>query len=57
MTTNGKSRLDNALHWFHDHFLGFLIASYAIAAVAPAFGLWIRDVSFGVVAVPGGGRR
>ncbi|MEO6811704.1 MAG: bile acid:sodium symporter, partial [Isosphaeraceae bacterium] len=33
--------------------LGFLLASYAVAAVAPGFGLAIRDVSFGNATMAG----
>lgn len=32
---------------FHRHFLWCLIGAYAIAAVVPTPGLWIRNVSFG----------
>ncbi len=46
--------LDAALHWFHSRFFWFLMASYAVAAVAPGPGLSIRDCSFGVVSLPGG---
>jgi len=31
----------------HRHFIWFLIGSYAVAAVLPGLGLWMRDVSFG----------
>jgi BASS family bile acid:Na+ symporter len=44
-----------AAEWAHHYFLGLLIAAYAIAAVAPAAGLWVRQVSFGEVAVLGRG--
>jgi BASS family bile acid:Na+ symporter len=33
-------------HFLHEHFLWFLIGSYALAAVFPSFGLEIRDVAF-----------
>jgi bile acid:Na+ symporter, BASS family len=32
-------------HFLHRRLIWFLLASYAIAAVAPSFGLWMRDVS------------
>ena len=35
--------------FIHHHLLWFLISAYAIAAVFPTVGLWIRDVSFGDV--------
>jgi BASS family bile acid:Na+ symporter len=35
------------------YFLWFLVGSYAVAAVAPAAGLWIREASFGEVEVIG----
>lgn len=33
--------------WLHRNLLGLLLAAYALAAVAPAPGLWMRDLSFG----------
>lgn len=36
-------------HFAHDRLIWLLLASYAIAAALPAFGLWIRNVSFGEV--------
>lgn len=41
------SAFASASHFLHRYFLWFLIASYAIAAVLPGFGLWIRNVSLG----------
>jgi BASS family bile acid:Na+ symporter len=35
--------------FIHHHLLWFLISAYAIAAVFPTVGLWIRNVSFGDV--------
>lgn len=35
----------------HHYFLWLLIAAYAIAAVAPSAGLWIRHVNFGEVEI------
>jgi BASS family bile acid:Na+ symporter len=35
----------------HHHLLWFLISAYALAAVSPAAGLWIRNVTFGDVSV------
>ena len=35
--------------FIHHHLLWFLISAYATAAVFPAVGLWIRNVSFGDV--------
>jgi BASS family bile acid:Na+ symporter len=37
--------------FFHRHFLWFLIGAYAVAAVVPAPGLWIRDVTLGDIAI------
>src|SRR5258708_32712662 len=34
-------------HFMHRPFVWLLIGSYAVAALCPAFGLWIRSVSFG----------
>jgi bile acid:Na+ symporter, BASS family len=39
-------------HFIHRHFLWLLIGSYAVAALCPAFGLWIRSVSFGQIGFP-----
>src|ERR1700730_10503525 len=36
-------------HFAHQHFFRLLIASYALAAVFPSPGLWIRDISFGKI--------
>jgi len=41
------SRIAKASHFLHEYFLWALLASYAIAAVFPAFGLWIRTVPLG----------
>ena len=35
----------------HHHLLWFLIGSYAIAAVYPTVGLWIRSISFGDITI------
>jgi BASS family bile acid:Na+ symporter len=40
-------------HFLHRYFLWFLIGSYAVAAVFPAAGLWVRAVSFGEIGVFG----
>jgi BASS family bile acid:Na+ symporter len=39
--------------FLHTHFLWFLLGSYAVAALRPTFGLWIRDVSLGQVGLAG----
>ncbi|HUY92248.1 MAG TPA: bile acid:sodium symporter [Pirellulales bacterium] len=41
------SRLSNVSQFVHHHLIWFLLASYAVAAVAPGPGLWIKGVSFG----------
>lgn len=38
-------------HAIHRHFLWFLLGAYAVAAVVPAPGLWIRDVTLGDITV------
>jgi BASS family bile acid:Na+ symporter len=40
---------DRAAEFLHRHFPWLLLAAYAVAAVAPAAGLWLRAVSFGDV--------
>ena len=35
----------------HHHLLWFLISAYAIAAVYPTVGLWIRNTSFGDITI------
>ena len=44
---NWKSCIAWVSHLLHEHFLWVLLASYAIAAMFPAFGLWIRNISLG----------
>jgi BASS family bile acid:Na+ symporter len=44
-------------HVVHKQLLWLLLGSYAIAACAPAPGLWIRDVSLGEVALAGARTR
>ncbi len=44
-------------HFIHEKFIWFLLASYALAAVLPGFGLWLRDVSLGQISLWGGGTR
>lgn len=48
-----KSLIDQATRLIHEHFLGFLLISYVVAAIAPGFGLAIRDVSFGTISMAG----
>jgi BASS family bile acid:Na+ symporter len=36
-------------HFIHEHFIWFLIGSYALAACFPIFGRWIREVSWGEI--------
>ena len=38
-------------HFLHRHFLWVLVGAYAIAAMAPGPGLWIRDVELGNLSV------
>lgn len=38
-------------HAVHQHFIWWLIGSYAIASLFPGFGLWIRSVSLGDITV------
>ncbi|HQU43394.1 MAG: Na+-dependent transporter [Planctomycetia bacterium 21-64-5] len=45
---------DRAAHFVHRNFLWFLVGSYAVATFFPAFGLWLRDVSVGQLALGGG---
>jgi BASS family bile acid:Na+ symporter len=40
-------------HFVHQHFIWYLIGSYALAALYPAPGRWIREVSFGEISVFG----
>jgi BASS family bile acid:Na+ symporter len=39
-------------HALHQYLLWFLLASYALAALFPDFGLWLRGVSFGEYDLP-----
>jgi BASS family bile acid:Na+ symporter len=47
-------KLIRAAEFFHRHFLWFLVGAYLLAAVAPAPGLWVREVSLGEVELLGG---
>ena len=49
--------LDKLSHFVHKHLLWLMIGSYAVAASAPALGLWIRDVSVGEIALFGSKTR
>jgi bile acid:Na+ symporter, BASS family len=49
--------LDKLSHVIHKHLLWLMIGSYAVAAFAPSFGLWIRDVSVGDITVWGAQTR
>jgi BASS family bile acid:Na+ symporter len=40
-------------HYLNRYLFWFLVASYAVAAVLPSFGLWIRDASLGRIALFG----
>ncbi len=42
-----RTSLDRISHFIHDHFLGLLLATYAVAAVWPGAGLALRGVSLG----------
>jgi len=39
------------VRFVHDQFLWLLIGSYAVAAILPGFGVWIRNVCFGKIAL------
>ncbi|HVX63134.1 MAG TPA: bile acid:sodium symporter [Pirellulales bacterium] len=47
------TRLSNVSRFVHHHLIWFLLGSYAIAAIAPAPGLWIKNVSFGQAGLMG----
>lgn len=44
---SSKTLIDRLEHIIHRYFIWMIVASYAIAAMLPTFGLWIRDVDFG----------
>jgi BASS family bile acid:Na+ symporter len=48
---NRKSSFLAISQFVHHHLLWFLIGVYAVAAVYPTLGLWIRNTSFGAIAV------
>jgi hypothetical protein len=39
--------IEELAHLLHQRLIWLLLGSYAVAAFAPAFGLWMRDVSVG----------
>ncbi len=49
-----KSRMSVVTHFLHCHLLKLIALSYALAAVYPAPGLWIKDVKILSVGVGGG---
>ena len=44
---DAADRISALSHFVHEYLIWLLLAAYAIAAVWPSFGLWIRSVSFG----------
>jgi BASS family bile acid:Na+ symporter len=44
-----ESPISAVTHLIHRYFLGFLVASYVVAGLAPRFGLWIKSQTFGTV--------
>ena len=48
---NRKLTLHTLSQFVHHHLLWFLISAYAVAAVFPTAGLWIRNISFGNVPI------
>ena len=44
---NDRGFVPTVSHFLHEQFLWLVLGSYVVAAVCPAFGLWIRDVSVG----------
>jgi len=42
-----KYLLQSLVHWMHHHFIWVIVGSYVLAALSPAFGLWIRQVNIG----------
>lgn len=48
---NRKLSLPALSQFVHHHLLWFLIGAYAMAAVFPTAGLWIRNVSFGDISI------
>jgi BASS family bile acid:Na+ symporter len=44
-----KPRVADLVHVLQRYFIGMIVASYGVAAVWPAFGLWIRRASLGRV--------
>lgn len=49
MMESRKPTLLGLSQFIHHHFLWFLISAYALSAIFPAAGLWIRNVSLGDV--------
>jgi BASS family bile acid:Na+ symporter len=50
---SAQSSVGAAARFVQDHLLWFVVGSYALAAVLPRPGLWLREVSFGDVAIAG----
>jgi BASS family bile acid:Na+ symporter len=47
--------IEQITHAIHKYFLAILLLCYALAAVAPAVGLWLRSVQLGRLQLPGHG--
>ena len=47
--TSIKNSAEALEHIIHRYFIWVIIASYGIAAIVPAFGLWIRSVELGTI--------
>jgi BASS family bile acid:Na+ symporter len=54
---NERRLVSTVSHFLHAHFLWFLLGSYAVAALWPAIGLWIRDVCLGQIGFGGNTTR
>jgi BASS family bile acid:Na+ symporter len=50
---NRHSRVASLAHQVHEHFIWLLIGSYALAALCPTVGLWLRGLSLGEVTLAG----
>jgi BASS family bile acid:Na+ symporter len=54
---SGVSGRSSIPQFLQEHLLKWIVLSYALAAVAPAPGLWMRDVPFLVIPLPAGASR
>ena len=47
--TSSRSVIHRSVQFIHHYFIWVIVGSYLVASTLPSFGLWIRDVEFGLL--------